>query len=184
MASPEEENHAAKKTANGKLREFNDAADELTATEVDNISNDEDDDLQDFKDKLEEATDAIQEDINAHRISAADRKLRELRDILRGRGARSDPKVKDAKRTPMEKLLKDVRTAKRDITAPVVADAAADLPGFVDLDDFADVLVDDVTKTVSSIPISELGLSPAKMELLSKLRLASVGDVLESKSRC
>ena len=73
MASPEEENHAAKKTANGKLREFNDAADELTATEVDNISNDEDDDLQDFKDKLEEATDAIQEDINAHRISAADR---------------------------------------------------------------------------------------------------------------
>ncbi len=183
MASPEEENHEARKAANGKLRDFNNGVDELKTDDVDNVAGNQDDKLQEFKDELEEATDAIQEDINANRISAADKKLRKLRDKLRGKGNRSAPKVKDAKRTPLEKLLKDVRAAKRDITEPI-ATAGDDLADLVDVDEFATVLVDDVTEKISAIPVSELGLSASKMDLLSKFRLASVGDVLALKPPC
>jgi hypothetical protein len=115
------ENHDAKKDANGHIDKAEEILDRVNSGDVNESEipggGTDAEQLERFKEDVEEAFDKIQEDINANRIAAADARLRLLRRKLQR-------VLQDAnKKRDMLKELRDIRRAKRRITAVAIAAA-------------------------------------------------------------
>jgi len=117
----DDENHEAKKEANGHIDKAEDILDEVKSSDVNESQiggqGSDADKLERFKDEVEAQFDQIQQDINANRIVAADQKLRALRKLI-GRVLKSGDK-----RANLLKELRAIRKSKRKITLIAVAAA-------------------------------------------------------------
>ncbi|MDP2764043.1 MAG: hypothetical protein Q8O54_04305, partial [Brevundimonas sp.] len=124
MSKSEDENHDARKAANGELGTIGDHVDDLGTSHTNSGRLDDEvggrgseaDKLDRFKDQLNDELDAIQTLINHNQIGPADRRLRELirrvERVIESAGKALHKKMREAE--------KRFKAAKRGITEPAI----------------------------------------------------------------